>query len=201
MIKLIFSEPIRYKDFVNQGLGHCRGIYILGFKNTFSPYYVGKHQSCINTRVQSHYKGIHHTSNYTIFTKEFYENLPNIDIKRIAQPYRKFQNYWLARHKNKILKGTHESIEGIINDVFSEEHLFVSFAEAKDTTNEELRWCETAVKFCLKVNTIGRSGLLISIKNSQKEIIISSGKELSTHFHPKENPKIDLYKNFYYGYE
>lgn len=198
-----FSKPISYNDFIANNPAHFSGIYILGFGVNFIPYYVGKHETCINSRVHSHYKGLTNTLNYTIFTENFYENLSdNNPIQRIAKPYEKYDAKFLARHLNDYHNyyDSH-SVRNIIDKVFSKHNLFIAYADSSNLSNQKLTNCETAVKFCLKSNTIGRSG---SLKMDFPSKICIKSKEncLSNHFH-HFNPvkdKIDIQNNIYYGY-
>lgn len=200
---LEFSKPMSYKDFITNNPAHFSGIYILGFGDNFTPYYVGKHETCINSRVYSHYKGLTQTQNYTIFTENFYNNLRcNNPIQRIAKPYEEFDEEYLARDKKKYYNNNDaNTVKKIIDAVFSEENLFISYADSLNISNQQLTVCETAVKFCLKYNTIGRSGSL-KMDFPSKICIKSKEDYLSNHFHHfnPEKEKIDIQNNIYYGY-
>ena len=209
-MQLNFSTPICYKDFCAQNSAHYSGIYIWGLKvkNKFIPHYVGKHETCIYSRVVAHFNGIHNSNKYTVFSKDFYNALDVFSdnknkpvISRMAQPYRKFEtelHKYLIRFKTKELKSDSKEI---VKDIFNETKLFVSHARA-DKTKTNLIFCETAVKFALKNNTIGRSQSLQN-KVSLDIRICSQNNYFKDHFYHMlgVNPTIDCAKQIYYGYK
>jgi hypothetical protein len=93
-MNLKFIEPICYKDFVTHHSIHasCEGIYIWGFmseKKEFVPYYVGKSEKSIYSRIIGHFEKIHKNNTYTIFSEFVYQNLPKYlsQLLRKAKPY------------------------------------------------------------------------------------------------------------------
>ncbi|MEO7922742.1 MAG: hypothetical protein ABIR30_03630 [Chitinophagaceae bacterium] len=206
---LNFSRPISYKGFLSEKKAHCSGIYIWGFliKEKFIPHYVGKHESCIYSRVISHYRGIHNSTNYTVFTKDFYNNLgqfstanDTISIKRVAQPYKYFEkdfHAYLVRYSKREIKTNSKEI---VAKMFNEKRLYISYAFAD---KKLLSLYETAVKFALKYNTIGRSHTLQALSNPDLSLrITSTNNLLKDHFYKLDSKSlIDHENNIYKVYE
>jgi hypothetical protein len=91
---LDFVDPVNYKDFRdNHGYdANHPGIYIWGFydnNNQFIPYYAGKIEDSIYSRINGHFKKIREKNTYTIFKSNVYQNLSNYlcYLPREAKPY------------------------------------------------------------------------------------------------------------------
>jgi hypothetical protein len=108
-MKLIFSKPVSYKDFVanHELFANSPGIYIWGFVNSekFIPYYVGKSESSVYLRIQSHFDKIHKVNTYIIFEEGFYSNLAQHlqNLPRVAKPYRKLHTIENGYFYNKMV--------------------------------------------------------------------------------------------------
>jgi|GEM_PF-3707464 len=148
----------------------------------FIPYYVGKSESSVYNRVKEHFNAIHSQGNtYCVLEPNAYKNLSDFlkCIKRNSQPYRSMAqdthniaylnntNFIEKKYGHQISKGTssdkidhlnnNSTLRNTINSVFAPDKLFVCFASLKNSDRKILDHAETAVKFCLKKNTISTS--------------------------------------------
>jgi len=106
MIQLIFSEPIKLSEFINDKRAMFPGVYIWGFEGLDNnhpqnviPYYVGITKDTIQNRITSHIKDIvNMNSTYLRFSEEYFnryyrDNIPDSPIFPYLNPNKKISNW------------------------------------------------------------------------------------------------------------
>lgn len=204
---LHFRGPFSYPDLTKELSAFNPGIYIWGFKfpesKVFIPYYVGKSESNIVSRISQHKKDIIKAdSTYmrfsTAYMKEFYHDCyypinPSRGKKSIPNNYKNYVSsgkilYLNNKEKvdpdNKLPKQLKDFPINILSprppDFLKRNinNIFICYAywesKSRNLMKHDLEELEALTKYSLKGRTIGKSNNFNSIKDSKRIITCSN---------------------------